>query len=178
MRQCKVCMLNQGFLQISCQKHTLYLSASKVHFQHSTHETPGKLTLTPKASEYQSISLSSVLLSPSPFNPFVSSLQNISQLSFQGEKHAANIEINSPNPSLLFSFLFSFLSLPLSITAPAGEAVLLLHLPRPQHCHVTTTPSGQEGILACHTPHSRESEWRTLWQQQAISKHVQLSKST
>lgn len=28
---------------------TLHLSASKVHFEHSTHETPGKLTLTPKS---------------------------------------------------------------------------------------------------------------------------------
>lgn len=128
-RKCK------AFPQISCQKHTLHLWAS--NFLQKAHETPGKPTLTPTASEHQSVSthlLFHLLLFP-PLCPFSNIIHSPPS---KTEKHTAKIKINnSPNPFLSFS-------LPLSITAPAGEAGLLLLLlpwPRPQLSHVTAIPS-------------------------------------
>lgn len=130
--------------------HTVSTSRSQHCFLNTAHETPGKLSLTPKASETQS--------APPFSNPppsvltLLASPRNHPELLLQDKKHTANIKSdNSPNspcsPSLLYSLFLSH-SLPLSITAPAGEAGLLLPWPRPQPCHVTAIPSGQEGISA------------------------------
>lgn len=110
MRKYKACMLNEGFSTDFLPKHTLYLSASKLHFLHSTHETPGKLTLTPTASEHQYLSLPPPLscFSP-PLPPFTPFPQIIHFSPCKTEKHThkrKNQQLTQPFP-LSFSLLSS-----------------------------------------------------------------------
>lgn len=146
---------------------TLHFFTWKLFFLHSTHKTHGKLTLTLTTTKDQSTS-PTLFFSPSVCWTLLclvlSSLKSFPAL-VKRQERTQQTQKSTTHPTLSSPSLHS---LPLSITATAGEGGwLLLTWPRPHWGHVTAIPSGWGGILQPH-PSFRESECRTLWTRQAL----------